>query len=69
MRNLVRAGNSDHVAMQLTGHKTREAFLRYDITSGDDLRLAVRRLQLAAGKVSGKVAPFRAEIGASESAK
>jgi hypothetical protein len=30
--------------MQLTGHKTRSVFDRYNITSPNDLRDAVRRL-------------------------
>jgi hypothetical protein len=36
VRNLVRAGNTDQVAMQLTGTR-REVFSRYNITSGHDL--------------------------------
>ena len=45
--------------MRLTGYKTRAVFERYNIVSGDDLRDAVARLDLATGKVSGKVAPIR----------
>lgn len=43
-RNLVRAGVPESVAMKLTGHKTRNAFLRYDITSEGDLRRGVDAL-------------------------
>lgn len=41
----------------------------YNITTSSDLREAVERLDLALGKVSGKVAPIRAENAASESRK
>ena len=44
VRNLMRTGVPDLVAMSLTGHKTRSVFGRYDITSPSDLRAAARRL-------------------------
>jgi integrase len=44
VRNLVRAGVTEVVAMRLSGHRTRSVFQRYDIVSTEDLRDAVKKL-------------------------
>lgn len=44
VRNLVRSGVPQSVAMKMTGHKTDSVFRRYDIASTSDLRDASRKL-------------------------
>jgi integrase len=43
-RQLIRSGVSETVAMQITGHRTNSMFKRYNITSEEDLRDAMKKV-------------------------
>jgi integrase len=73
IRDMVRSGVSERVAMVISGHKSRNVFEHYNIVNDQDLREATRKKQayhekqnIMAGDIGsrhGDVIPFRQSQG------
>jgi hypothetical protein len=57
VRNMVRRGVPEVVAMRISGHKTRSVFDRYNIVSESDLEQAAQRIE------QGRPAEFGHTLG------
>jgi integrase len=62
IRNLIRAGVNQHIAMEISGHRTDNIFRRYDIPTTNDLAKAVQAQQayLALQPTDRNVVPISA---------
>jgi len=61
VRNLIRVGVTEHVAMKISGHKTASVFRRYDIVDARDLADAARKIESGAVSHSSVIAEESAE--------
>lgn len=62
IRNMVRSGIPERVAMRISGHKSRSVFDRYNIVSDQDLREAAKKTQAYYEELGEIVSRRRGEV-------
>jgi integrase len=65
LRNLIRSGTHETVAMAISGHRTRSTFDRYNITSTEDVAAAIERAAAADQAECGPTGERTGETAAS----
>jgi integrase len=67
IKNLMKAGVNEKVAMKISGHKTRDVFDRYHIVDTEDVVNAMRRVQNQATKILSSAPENGSSLGATRS--